>query len=73
MIFMSVDLPAPFSPNNAVTLPRWIVKSTPFSAWVAPYVLVIPRARMTTLDSAASASGSVVTVSVEEVTIRLRS
>ena len=33
---MSVDLPAPFSPNSTVTAPRRISKSTPFSAWVGP-------------------------------------
>jgi hypothetical protein len=35
-IFMSVDLPAPFSPNSVVTLPRWISKLTPLSACVLP-------------------------------------
>ena len=35
-IFISVDLPAPFSPNNVVTLPRRISKFTPFSAWMLP-------------------------------------
>ena len=35
-IFMSVDLPAPFSPNSAVTLPRWMSKLTPLRAWVLP-------------------------------------
>ena len=29
-IFISVDLPAPFSPNNVVTSPRWMSKFTPF-------------------------------------------
>ena len=35
-IFISVDLPAPFSPNSVVTLPRWMSKFTPFSAWMLP-------------------------------------
>ena len=35
-IFISVDLPAPFSPNSVVTLPRWMSKFTPFSACVPP-------------------------------------
>ncbi len=35
-IFISVDLPAPFSPNSAVTLPARTSKSTPFSARVTP-------------------------------------
>ena len=34
-IFISVDLPAPFSPNSVVTLPRWMSKLTPLSAWSA--------------------------------------
>ncbi len=35
-IFISVDLPAPFSPNSTVTAPRRTSKSTPLSARVAP-------------------------------------
>ena len=35
-IFISVDLPAPFSPNSTVTLPRRTSKLTPFSARVTP-------------------------------------
>ena len=35
-IFISVDLPAPFSPNSVVTLPRWMSKLTPLSAWMPP-------------------------------------
>ena len=35
-IFISVDLPAPFSPNSVVTLPRWMSKFTPLRAWVLP-------------------------------------
>ena len=35
-IFISVDLPAPFSPNRVVTWPRWMSKFTPFSAWTWP-------------------------------------
>ena len=34
--FISVDFPAPFSPNSAVTRPRWIVSETPLSARVPP-------------------------------------
>ena len=35
-IFIRVDLPAPFSPNSAVTLPRWMSKFTPLRACVLP-------------------------------------
>ena len=35
-IFISVDLPAPFSPKRVVTWPRWMSKFTPLSAWIAP-------------------------------------
>ena len=35
-IFMSVDLPAPFSPNSVVTVPDRIEKFTPLSARVPP-------------------------------------
>ena len=35
-IFISVDLPAPFSPKSVVTWPRWMSKFTPLSAWIAP-------------------------------------
>ena len=35
-IFIRVDLPAPFSPKSVVTLPRWMSKLTPLSAWIAP-------------------------------------
>ena len=34
--FISVDLPAPFSPKSVVTWPRWMSKFTPLSAWMAP-------------------------------------
>ena len=34
MIFISVDLPAPFSPTSTFTAPRRTSKSTPFSACV---------------------------------------
>ncbi len=46
-IFISVDLPAPFSPNSVVTLPRWMSKFTPRSAWVLPYDLTMSRAAST--------------------------
>ena len=36
MMFISVDLPAPFSPAMACTSPRRSSKSTPRSAWIAP-------------------------------------
>src|SRR5664279_4723230 len=36
-IFMSVDLPAPFSPKSAVTVTRWTSNATPLSARVLPY------------------------------------
>ena len=51
-IFISVDLPAPFSPNSVVTLPRWMSKFTPLSAWVLPYVLVTSRAESTASPAA---------------------
>ena len=35
-IFIRVDLPAPFSPNRVVTLPRRMSKFTPLSACVLP-------------------------------------
>ena len=35
-IFISVDLPAPFSPNSVVTLPARMSKSTPRRARVLP-------------------------------------
>ncbi len=35
-IFISVDLPAPFSPNSVVTWPRWMSKFTPLSACTLP-------------------------------------
>ena len=35
-IFISVDLPAPFSPNSTVTLPRRTSKFTPLRARVTP-------------------------------------
>ena len=40
--FMSVDLPAPFSPNSAVTRP-WTPRSNPLRACVPPYTLVTSR------------------------------
>ena len=46
-IFISVDFPAPFSPNSAVTRPGMTSKSTPRRACVAPKTLLISRARMT--------------------------
>ena len=35
-IFISVDLPAPFSPKSAMTRPECTSSDTPFSAWVPP-------------------------------------
>ena len=49
-IFISVDLPAPFSPKRVVTVPRWISKFTPLSARVPPYVLTMSRACRTTSE-----------------------
>src|SRR5664279_1856979 len=37
-----VDLPAPLSPTSAVTLPEKASRSTPFSTWTAPKLLLIP-------------------------------
>ena len=42
MIFINVDLPAPFSPKIAWISPGWITKSTPSFAVSAPYRLVMP-------------------------------
>src|SRR6185295_4649911 len=36
-IFMSVDLPAPFSPTTAWTMPGAMARSTPVRAWIPPY------------------------------------
>ncbi|MDT4834798.1 hypothetical protein FQZ97_684480 [compost metagenome] len=46
-IFISVDLPAPFSPNSVVTCPRWMSKFTPLSACTLPYDLAMFRADST--------------------------
>ncbi len=35
-IFISVDLPAPFSPKSVVTSPRRMSKSACLIAWIAP-------------------------------------
>src|SRR6186713_2797287 len=51
MIFTSVDLPAPFSPTSAWTLPRPISKETSDNAFEGPKDLLIPSMR-----SAGSAS-----------------
>ena len=44
MTFISVDLPAPFSPSTAWTSPRWIVRLTASLATNVPNRLVIPLA-----------------------------
>ena len=41
---MSVDLPAPFSPTSTLTLPRYAVKVTSFSARTPAVLLLTPRA-----------------------------
>src|SRR5438105_10551014 len=41
--FMSVDLPAPFSPSRAWTWPQSTTRSTPSLALSPPKVLTIPR------------------------------
>ena len=43
MIFISVDLPAPFSPTSTLTAPLRISRSTAFTAIVPGYTLVAPR------------------------------
>ncbi len=43
MTFISVDLPAPFSPRTAWTSPRRASRSTPASAATAPKRLAMPR------------------------------
>src|SRR5437879_3647625 len=40
-IFMSVDLPAPFSPTRAITSPGMTSNATPRNAWVDPKLLWI--------------------------------
>jgi hypothetical protein len=35
-IFMVVDLPAPFGPSSANTVPGITLKLTPLSAWMPP-------------------------------------
>ena len=54
-IFISVDLPAPFSPNSVVTWPRWMSKFTPFRARTLPKDLATLRADSTTSPSARGA------------------
>ncbi len=48
--FMSVDLPAPFSPSRAWTSPARTSKSMPRRTWKGPKALVMPR--MVTSDAA---------------------
>ena len=59
-IFISVDLPAPFSPNNVVTLPRCTSKFTPFKAWVLPKDLATLRAASTASPSRSPLSGAAI-------------
>src|ERR1700722_14629432 len=58
MIFMSVDLPAPFSPTNPWISPGDSLKSTSRSAATPPNALVIPES---------SSSGGVTSGSDQEV------
>ncbi len=46
-ILTSVDLPAPFSPSSACTVPGATRRSHPFSAVTPPYDFLIPTASMT--------------------------
>src|SRR6476619_7098473 len=55
-IFISVDLPAPFSPTSACTSPRSTEKFTPSSATEAPKRFVIPSMR----SSGTRAAGAVI-------------
>ena len=71
-IFISVDLPAPFSPNSAVTAPARISKSTPRKAWVPPYVFVIARAVMTTPRASGCRPAAATVGAVGGVTVRPR-
>src|SRR5215203_2056452 len=41
-IFIRVDLPAPFSPTTACTVPASTARSTPTRAWIPPYALRRP-------------------------------
>src|SRR5215204_1204374 len=55
MIFMRVDLPAPFSPTMAWTTPGSMWRSTPASAWTPPYAFRTPRTSTAAVPGAASA------------------
>ena len=46
IIFMVVDLPAPFGPRNPTTSPLVTLSSTPSTARLSPNVLVSPFASM---------------------------
>ena len=56
MIFISVDLPAPFSPHSACTSPRRSSKSTPSSASTPGKRFTIPRSERSALPVAGVAS-----------------
>jgi len=56
MTFMSVDLPAPFSPTTAWISPARTARLTSLSAFTPGNVLVMPRiSRMLRLSAAAAA------------------
>ena len=46
MILPSVDLPAPFAPTSAWTVPAAISRLTSSSAFVLEYRLLMPTSRM---------------------------
>ena len=56
MMFISVDLPAPFSPAIAWISPRRSSKSTPRSAWIAPNDLLTSAIFRTTSSVMVGAS-----------------
>src|SRR5450759_1817760 len=43
MHLVRTDLPAPLSPQRAVTCPAGRSRSTPYRAWTAPKCLLMPR------------------------------
>ena len=63
-MFISVDLPAPFSPSSAWISPACRSKSTPRSAWTPPKRLTTPRIDKQRLRSCRSPAGCRAGISV---------
>src|SRR5213080_2901111 len=57
--FISVDLPAPFSPTRAWTSPRRSSRSTPLRACVEPNRLLMPRITRASSPEACAAEAAV--------------